>query len=99
MGEDSLGCAGAGAEAIETALAAASPCGRALPAAFRNVDGKGFVFFLGFQPVLAMCSAWRAKYALSRAEETESLRHSEVLEQGQGKRRLWGWGANLALYV
>lgn len=41
--------------------------------------GKGFVFFPGFQPVLAMYAAWIAKYTLlgiSHAEENEVFLHS-----------------------
>lgn len=48
VGEDSLSCTLAGAEAIKTALAAPSPCGCALAAAFRNALQQGLCFLSCF---------------------------------------------------
>lgn len=76
--------------------------------------GKGFLFSLGFQPVLAVCAAWIAKYTLLEISgtEDESFLHSVTVSvmdwRGigsrasslcQSKQHFWGCGTNLAHYV
>lgn len=75
---------------------------------------RGFIFFPGLQPALAMCTAWMAKYTLSGISDRRKWAlsafsyhfcnrlarcWSKASSLCQNKQHFWGCGATLVLCI